>query len=152
MNCYGARIGVKMNNQTVVIVDADGIIAQNDSKDPHHEKAQKIAQNLVDIGAQVLYPVTAIAEANAHTQRVLNSTASAYGTAVFFGSQEAEVVEVNKQTLIDALSYFSPTTSKKNTLFDCIVAAVAQEYKADAIFSFDKFYKTHGFKLASDLK
>ena len=141
-----------MNKQPVIIVDADGIIAQNDSRDPHHGKAQEIARNLVDMGAQVLYPVTAIAEANAHTQRVLNSTASAYGTAVFFSSQETEVVEVNKQTLTNALNYFSPTTSKKNTLFDCIVAAVAEEYKADAIFSYDKFYKTKGFKLASELK
>ncbi len=140
-----------MNRQPVVIVDADGIIAQTDPEDPHHKKAQEISQNLVNMSAQVLYPVTAIAEANAHTQRVLNSTASAYGTAVFFGSQEAEVVEVSKQTLHNALKYFSPTTSKKNTLFDCIVASVAEEYKADAIFSFDKFYKSKGFTLASEL-
>lgn len=67
------------------------------------------------------------------------------------GSPEVEVAEINKQTLIHALNYFSPITSKKNTLFDCIVAAVAEEYKADAIFSFDKFYKKKGFKLASEL-
>ena len=108
-----------MNRKPVIVVDADGIIAQTDPKDPHHEKAQEISQNLVNMSAQVLYPVTAIAEANAYTQRVLNSTASAYGTAVFFGSQETEVVEVNKQTFINALDYFTPTTSKKNTLFDC---------------------------------
>lgn len=140
-----------MNRQPVIIVDADGIIAQTDPKDPHHKKAQEISQKLVDMSAQVLYPVTAIAEANAHTQRVLNSRASAYGTAVFFGSQETEVVGVSKQTLIDALDYFSPTTSKKNTLFDCIVCSVAENYKADAIFSFDKFYKKKGFKLAFEL-
>lgn len=140
-----------MNRQPIVIVDADGIIAQTDPKDPHHKKAQEISQKLIQMSAQVLYPVTAIAEANAHTQRVLNSTASAYVTAVFFSSQETEVVGVNKQTLIDALVYFSPTTSKKNTLFDSIIAAVARGYKADAIFSFDKFYKKQGFKLASEL-
>jgi predicted nucleic acid-binding protein len=61
------------------------------------------------------------------------------------------VVEVNKQTLIKASDYFSPKTSKKNTLFDCIVAALAEEYKADAIFSFDRFYSRNGFKLASEL-
>lgn len=150
-SCYGVGIGAEVNRQPIIIVDADGIIAQTDPKDPHHKKAQEISQKLVHMSAQVLYPVTAIAEANAHMQRVLNSTASAYGIAVFFGSQETEVVGVSKQTLIDALDYFSPTTSKKNTLFDSIIAAVAQEYKADAIFSFDKFYKKQGFLLASEL-
>ncbi len=41
--------------------------------------------------------------------------------------------------------------SKHNTLFDAVVAATAKKYQADAIFSFDKFYKKQGFKLASEL-
>jgi|SRR3989337_1699992 len=140
-----------MNRQPVIIVDADAIVAQTDPNDTHHQEAVRISQNLISTDAQVFYPVTAIAEANAHVQRVLNSTASAYGTAQLMTDPSAQVVEVNKQTLVDALKYFSPTTSKKNTLFDCLVAAIAQEYEADAIFSFDKFYRRKGFKLASDL-
>ena len=151
MNYFGAKIGLKMSDNLVVVVDADAIIAQGDEKDPHHQKAAIISENLVSSGAQVLYPVTAIAEANAYTQRVLNSTASAFGTAQFLTSASINVVEVNKQTLTQALNYFSPTTSKKNALFDCIVLAVAEENNADAIFSFDKFYKKQGFKLASEL-
>lgn len=151
MSYYGERIGLKMNNQLIIVVDADAIIGQTDPQDPHHQKANEISQKLNSLEAQILYPVTAVAEANAHMQRVLKSTDSAYGIAQFMGSPETSVVEVNKQTLINALNYFSPTTSKKNTLFDCIVAAVAEEYKADAIFSFDKFYKTKGFKLAIEL-
>lgn len=151
MNYCGVETGAKMNDQPVIIVDADAIIAQTDAKDPHHQKADDISQKLIALDSQVLYPVTAVAEANAHIQRVLNSTATAYGTAQLMGSPVFEVVEVNKQTLVNALKYFSPTTSKKNTLFDCIVAAIAEEYNADAIFSFDKFYKSKGFKLASEL-
>ena len=151
MNYFGAKIGLKMSDNLVVVVDADAIIAQGDEKDPHHQKAAIISENLVRSGAQVLYPVTAIAEANAYTQRVLNSTAGAFGTAQFLTSASINVVEVNKQTLTHALNYFSPTTSKKNTLFDCIVMAVAEANNADAIFSFDKVYQKKGFKLASDL-
>ena len=150
MNTYGEKIGVKMS-KLVVIGDADAIIAQTDSEDIHHQKATTISNNLKDKDAQVLYPVTAILEAATHMQRVLNSTASAYGTAVVFSDQDIQVVEVNQSTLKNAIKYFNPNTSKKNTLFDCIVAAVAKEYKADAIFSFDKFYKAQGFRLASEL-
>lgn len=140
-----------MNKPPVVVVDADAIIAQTDSKDPHHQKANSISKQLIALQARVLYPVTAVIEANAHAQRVLSSTATAYRTAQFMAGPTTDVIEVNKQSLVSALDYFSPTTSKKNTLFDCIIAAVAKEQKADAIFSFDKFYKKIGFKLAEDL-
>ena len=152
MNICGARIGVKMNNFPKVVVDADAIIAQADPNDKHHQTATAISESLVKRNAQVVYPVTAITESNAYMQRVLNSTASAYGTAVVFTDPNVQVAEVNQNTLRNALKYFSPTTSKKNTLFDCIVAAVAEEHGADAIFSFDKFYERKGFKLAAELK
>ncbi|OGG11362.1 hypothetical protein A2Z00_04720 [Candidatus Gottesmanbacteria bacterium RBG_13_45_10] len=141
-----------MNNQPVIIVDADAIIAQTNPEDVHHQKANVVSRNLIEMNALVIYPATAIAEAATHMQRVLNSTASAYGTAQLMSEADAQVAEVNKQTIATALKYFSPTTSKKNTLFDCIVAAVAQEYKADAIFSFDHFYVKKGFTLAENLK
>lgn len=152
MNIYGVRIGAKMNKSPKVVVDADAIIAQADPNDLHHKTATRISESLVNMNAQVVYPSTAIAEANAYMQRVLNSTASAYGTAVVFANPDVQVAGVNQETIRSAVKYFSPTTSKKNTLFDCIVAAVAEEYDADAIFSFDHFYKSKGFKLAEDLK
>lgn len=150
MSIFGGKTGVKMN-RLLVIGDADAIIAQTDSNDIHHHKANIIADSLKSKDAQVIYPVTAILEAATHMQRVLNSTVSAYGTAVVFSNPDIQVVEVNQNTLKGAIKYFDPNTSKKNTLFDCTVAAVAEEYKADAIFSFDKFYEKKGFKLASEL-
>lgn len=151
MNIYGIRIGTKMNKPLTIVVDADAIIAQANPNDLHHQTATTISETLANKHAQVIYPATAIAESNAYMQRVLNSTASAYGTAVVFTDPDVQVAEVSQETLKNALKYFSPTTSKKNTLFDCIVAAVAEEYKADAIFSFDKFYKSKGFTLASEV-
>ena len=141
-----------MNKPLKVIVDADAIIAQVNPDDNHHLTAGIIAEFLIKINAQLVYPITAVVESNAFIQRPLNSTASAYGTAVIFTNPDVQIAEVNQKTLKNALKYFSPKTSKKNTLFDCIVAAIAEEQKADAIFSFDKFYKKKGFKLASELK
>ncbi|MEK7521438.1 MAG: PIN domain-containing protein [Patescibacteria group bacterium] len=140
-----------MSNQVVVVADADAIIAQSQQDDANHKKAQEVSTRLVELNARVIYATTTIAEAATHMQRVLNNTASAYGTALEATTASMEVAEVNQQTLTTALRYFSPTTSKKNTFFDCIVAAVAEEKQADAIFSFDKFYTKKGFKLASEL-
>lgn len=140
-----------MNKGLIVVMDADGIIAQQNPDDIHNPEALRITKYLSENNALVVYPSTAIVEAATHIQRVLNSTASAYGTAVVFTDPNVQVAEVNQETLKGALKYFSPTTAKGNTLFDCIVATVAEEQSADAIFSFDKFYKKQGFKLASEL-
>jgi len=140
-----------MNRPPKVIVDADAIIAQANPKDKLHPAATMISKSLINANAQVIYPVTAVMEAIAYIQRVLNNPAAAYATAVVFTDPNILIAEVGKATLISAMQYFSSTTSKKNTLFDCIVAVTAEENKADAIFSFDKFYKRKGFKLASEI-
>lgn len=152
MNTYGREIGQKMKNRLKVIVDADAIIAQVNQNDRHHKNAMSISKSLSANGAQVIYPATAVAESNAFIQRALSSTATAYHTAKIFTDPSVEVIEVNQSILNEAMNYFSPKTSKKNTLFDCIIAATAKKYKADAIFSFDKFYKSKGFKLIEEIK
>lgn len=138
-------------NNPVVVVDADAIVAQAYPDDSNHKVAVTISKTLNTLNAQVIYPASAILEATTILQGKLNSGATAYGTAVAFTEPNIQIAEVTQTTLRGAIKHFSPTTSKKNTLFDCIVAAVAEECKADAIFSFDKFYKTKGFTLAGDL-
>ena len=139
-----------MSKSPIVVVDTDVIIAQNNPDDALHQRVETVYRKLESLGARLIYPATTVAEATTYIQRPLNSTASAYGTAQIL-SQEVEIVEINQQTIRSAIKYFSPTSSKKNTLFDCIVAAIAEEKQADAIFSFDNFYKKKGFKLASEL-
>jgi len=151
MDIYGTRNGPRMSRQLKVIADADSIIAQAVFNDNHHKKAIQISEFLISTNAQVIYPATAIIEAITYMQRVLNSSNSAYATAIVFTDPDIKVEEVNQKILSRAISYFSPTISKKNTMFDCIVASIAEGYSADAIFSFDKFYKKCGFKLASEM-
>lgn len=139
-------------NNPVVIVDADAIVAQTYPDDSNHKLAVSISKTLNDLNAQVIYPASAILEATTVLQGKLNSGATAYSTAVAFTDPNIQIAEVNQTTLRSAIRHFSPTTSKKNTIFDCIVAVLAEEYKADAIFSFDHFYKSKGFKLAKELK
>ena len=141
-----------MSKRLVVVADSDALIAQANFEDKHHKKAIVISRILNDKQALILYPVTTIAETTAYMQRVLNSNATAYSTAEYFTDPSVNVLEVNQQILTKAFSYFSSKASKKNTLFDCIVAALAEKHHADAIFSFDKFYKKRGFKLTSELK
>ena len=136
----------------IVVVDADAIVAQIYTPDSNHSKAVQATKRLAKNKAKVLYPRTAIIEAVTVLQTKLNDKSAARGTALYFTNPNLEIVETNSEIYSIAFNkYFISTKSKKNTLFDCIVAAIAEEYKADAIFSFDHFYKNKGFKLASEL-
>jgi len=140
-----------MAKQVIVVVDADALIAQTNLKDIHHPVAARISSRLLEMGASIIYPSTAIAEASTHMQRVLNNSVDALNIVRLLTNPVVQVAQVNKDILERAMTYFGVGGSKKNTMFDCIVAAVAETVQADAIFSFDRFYKTRGFKLASEL-
>ncbi len=140
-----------MNKVPVIIIDADAIIAQANPEDFHHKQAIEISKSLANLNAKILYPSTTILESVTHIQRVLSDNINAHKIINTAIKSKINIIEVNKHILSKALNYFNPNTSKKNTLFDCTIAAIAEEYNADAIFSFDKFYKKLGFKLASEL-
>jgi len=140
------------SKQKTVVVDADAIVAQANIKDINHLKATKISENLNSQGVKVLYPVTAIAEATTVIQAKMNSLATAIGTAQVFTNPDYKVISIDQEIYSYAInSHFSNVSNKRDTLFDCIIIAVADKYEADAIFSFDNFYRKKGYKLASDL-
>ena len=68
-----------------------------------------------------------------------------------FQSCDFPVRAVNHAILSEAGDLFNPNGSKRNTLFDAVVAAIAKRLDADAIFSFDEWYRKIGMTLTDDL-
>lgn len=143
------------NKPIVVIVDSDALIAQSNLTDAHHKTAIEISRKLEAVGAKVIYPSTAIFEATTLMHRwnrgEVDMTTVAAGLLSIMSDPSMIVESVDQMTIQGATKYYKPKSSKKNTTFDCAVAAVAEKYKADYIFSWDKFYIAHGFKLAQEL-
>ena len=143
----------KFQNKTmIIIVDGDGLIGSLNPTDSHHSLSQTILVKLSERGAKLIYPVTAIAESVTFFQGRLNKPELANQIIQLVKENLLNIESVGVKTLQNASSFFDFKGNKHNTLFDCIVAAIADEYKADAIFSFDGFYKKKGFKLAAELK
>lgn len=134
-----------------IIVDSDGLIGVSHVEDKHFVLANKLLQKLSREGAEFIYPATTIAETTAVLQIRLDSPETAEKIEEFTKSGLFNIEQVDKDLLVEAISLLGKNRSKHATLFDGIVAAVAKKHQADAIFSFDKFYKNKGFKLASEL-
>ena len=138
-------------NNPLIVVDADAIIAQAHEGDANHRKALFISGNLNARQAHIIYPASAIAEAITVLFGRLDKRIVAQAVAVSFTDLHIQIAHINQTMISHALKYFDPKASKNHTFFDCIVAAVAEQYKADASFSFDRFYEKKGFTLAEDV-
>ncbi len=140
-----------MNNASLVIADADALIAFANPDDIHHHRARVVNQSLDQQGFTILFPTTAIIEAVTTLQRKL--TKPQIAAFIVDGVKEGTIAtqEVDQDTLIQAVGLFNPLGSKQNTLFDAVVAALAKRLNADAIFSFDEWYRKIGLTLTDDL-
>jgi len=135
----------------IVIVDSDGLIGISNPEDAHYLVSVRILQKLKMLNARLVYPATTIAESTAVLQIRLNKLDTANQIIEFTKSGVFQIEPVDKTTLVNAAFFLNNDRSKHATIFDGIVAAISQKYQADAIFSFDNFYKKKGFKLASEL-
>lgn len=135
----------------IIVVDSDGLIGISNKDDTHHIEATHILQRLIKYQPDFIYPATTIAESTAILQIRLNRMDIANQILEVVKSGHLHISPVNDTILIRAASLIKRSNQKHATLFDGIVAAVAEKENADAIFSFDHFYKKKGFKLASEL-
>lgn len=141
-----------MTANTVVIGDADSLIALFLDYDSNHKRATSILTKLDQAGIIVIYPNTAIAEAITALLRKHSNPELALYLARQYRDDRFTVEYVDEKIMKASVDVFNPQGSKQNTFFDCIIVAIAQKHNADGIFSFDHFYKNKGFKLASELK
>ncbi|MBI2596382.1 PIN domain-containing protein [Candidatus Daviesbacteria bacterium] len=142
-----------------VVIDSDAIYAIYNHNDPLHSKAIKTLQLLNKTQVQLIYPTSVIFEVMSLFQRVLSAPSVTIKMVDLISRDLLIIYAIDNELLKEATNIFKPAGSeqapsfgsKKNTLVDCSVVAVAKKIKADGVFSYDEFYKKQGLKLAEDL-
>ncbi len=140
-----------MDKQNIIIGDADAFIAIVNSNDANNQKAIRILQELQQTQTEIFFPVTAISEAITAAQRKNSDPKLAKALVEIAISGDINILKVESSIIIEAAKLYKPASSKQNTFFDAIIAAIAIKNNAVAVFSFDKWYKSQGLKLASEL-
>lgn len=136
----------------IVVGDTDSLVALADNNDANHKKAIRISEQLISEDFQIIYPNTAILEAITVLSRTKNLPEKAKLINKQYLKKSFTVEYVNLEIQTRAAEIFeTKSQSKKNTIFDAIVAATARKLEADLIFSFDEWYPKLGFKLATTL-
>ena len=135
----------------IVIVDSDAIFAIYNPNDPLSVKAINTFQELITRGYQFMYPMSVIFEVVSLFQRVLTTPTVTAKLVEMIKNNQFITCVVDADILRESAVLFNPVGSKKNTLIDCSIVAIAKKLSADCVFSYDSFYRKHGLKLAEDL-
>lgn len=134
-----------------VVVDSDAIFAIYNPNDPLNKQATKTFQQLITQGFQLIYPTSVLFEIISLFQRVLPAPTVTAKLTEMIKSDQFTVHVINYEILKESATLFNPSGSKKNTLIDCSVVAVAKKIKAYGVFAYDSFYTKQGLKSAEDL-
>ncbi len=131
-----------------VIVDSDALIALLNKDDLLAGKAVKTLEGLYKLEAKLLYPATTLVETTTILQRRLSDASFTKKIIKMINESQFPVVAVDQETIKMAELLFNPNSSKQSTFFDAVVATIAKQQKADAVFSFDDWYEKVGLTLA----
>lgn len=134
-----------------VVVDSDAIFAIYNPNDPLNSKATQTFQRLITKEFQLIYPTSVLFEIISLFQRVLSTPTLTQKLIEMIKNDQFLIHVIDNELLKESAIIFRPAGSKKNTLVDCSVVAVAKKIKADGVFAYDEFYKKQGLKLADGL-
>ncbi len=134
----------------VVIADTDGLIATLHEEDRNFARAKETLQKLLQMDAQLIFPLTTIVETITTLTRKLSQPKLAEQVIEAIARGELVIEPADKELLDNALGVFKPDGSKQNTLFDAMVVATAKKFGTDYIFSFDDWYKKLDYHLVTD--
>lgn len=134
-----------------VVVDSDAIFAIYNPNDPLNVRATQTFQRLIAKEFQLIYPTSVLFEVVSLFQRVLPTPSVTTKLVEMLRDNQLLIYVVDMDILKKSAMLFDPAGSKKNTLIDCSVVAIARKIKAAGVFAYDEFYAKQGLKLADEL-
>ena len=134
------------------IIDTDALLGIFNTKDALHKNAITVAKELKKKGINTLLLPTTLSEFARLASYQIGMEEAQEATETLLNSGMS-VLELTDDLTKDAVSLYKNQTSKKESLFDCYVMAMAKKLGISHIFSFDEGYtkKVNGFELAKDL-
>lgn len=134
-----------------VVVDSGSIFAIYNPNDPLNKQATYTFRKLIAHGYQLIYPTSVLFEVVSLFQRVLPTQKVTAKLVEMIKNDQILIHVIDDDTLKESAALFDPAGSKKNTLIDCSVVAIAKKIKADGVFAYDSFYTKQGLELAENL-
>src|SRR3990167_10276774 len=113
----------------IVVVDSDSIFAIYNPNDPLNTRATQTFQQLIAQGFQLIYPTSVLFEVISLFQRVLPTPTVTTKLIDMIKNDALLIQTIDSELLRKSAAIFKPAGSRRNTLIDCSVVAVAKKIK-----------------------
>lgn len=139
-----------MPGDKFVLVDSDALIGLIHKDDVLHARAVAVSRYLSKNDFVIIIPYPIVLEAATALSR--GAKRPDLAKRLLFDYSDFSQPELAENLIAKEVSkIFDPKASRKNTPFDCYLAALAKLNKINLVFSFDSFYKKQGFTLVGGL-
>ncbi len=130
------------------VIDSDILIGLFVPSDSLHELATRLQLECQAREATIYLPTAILAEFATVASHKIGLAYTQQAVAVL--EQGYNLVDVDAALMHDAIVRYHKQTTKKNSLFDCIVMATAHKLSVDCVFACDGGYKQNGFMLIEE--
>ncbi len=137
----------------IIIFDSSGLISLVKTDDFLHEKAIIVAKILTSDGWKVLLPYEILAESLNTIGKLISMKSSIkVGDAVLeqYATKELAFIQSEPHIVTNALM-IAKTATGTPSYIDCLVMALADEYRTQYVFGFDATFKKNGYYLPNSI-
>lgn len=135
---------------TVVFVDTNVYVATADLADSLHQKALALSRELAFPRFKTVTSSNIVSESLTVISQKVNKAAAVKFLEDLEGST-TEIIFVDEEIYSQALELFPKIKSKNVSFVDATSFAVMKNRGIKAAFTFDRHFKTQGFKLLSEV-
>ncbi len=133
----------------VIIFDSSALVSLVKSDDQLHEQAQKVANELANSEYELLLPAEVLAESlNVLGRFVSRQVAHDIGQELLqqHAAGELRIVQAESAAQEAALAKLLAAPGQPSYV-DCLVMALADQYKTPYVFGFDACFRKNGYRL-----
>jgi len=130
-----------MQNNAEILVDSDAFVGWMYAADSHHNKVQRIFQEVRQARLRMITNSWVVAE----TATVLSHRSGQKAAKNYLNTLrtlEFPIIHIDEDLQEDATQIFEQQDKKGTSMVDCGNVAVMYRYDISRIFSFDRFYKS----------
>ena len=135
-------------NETYLIADTSGLVSMTLPTDRNHEPALTATQLFQDKQTTILVPYEVLVETLNVIGKLVGHEPAVAVAAYIAETPLFTVVDTSKEARAQALERFVVQPAAVS-FTDCIVMTVADEYRTQAIFGFDRDHSRNGYAILS---
>jgi len=131
----------------MLFVDAGALIARHRESDDHHRDALRGWRDIESRRKQVFTSNLVLVEAARFLSRISGNARAAERLRIWLSSEQLVVLRPDREIELEAADLLEKYADQQIGFIDCISFVLMRRRRINAVFGFDRHFRSAGFKL-----